>query len=86
MRRWPQKVAALYFVFATLMLVWPLFEWLGNHVEPRVLGMPWSMAYVLGIVVLNFFVLVGLYRFRVIDEPVDHLPASSADDATDAHD
>jgi cytochrome bd-type quinol oxidase subunit 2 len=68
-RRWLQTAAVAYFVAATLMLVWPLFGPLGNHVEPRVMGMPWSMTYVLVIISTNFLVLVWLYRRRIVDEP-----------------
>lgn len=53
---------------ATLMLVWPVFPVLGNHIEPRLFGLPWSMTYVLGIVVANFGVLVWSYRHRLVDE------------------
>ena len=65
------RLALAYFAVATAMLVWPVFPLLGNHVEPRLFGLPWSMTYVLGIVVCNFGVLVWLYRRRLIDEPED---------------
>jgi hypothetical protein len=49
---WPH-VAALLFVATTASLVWPLYPWLGNHVEPRVLGMPWSLVYVILVIAVN---------------------------------
>ena len=71
--RWT-RLAVAYFVVVTASLVWPLFPMLGNHVEPRVLGMPWSLCYVLGVVMMNAFVLLGLYVARVVDsrEAVAH--------------
>lgn len=63
-----RRLLAAYFVFSGLALVWPLHGWLGNHVEPRVLGLPWSFAYVLAIVVANFGVLAFAYRRRWIDD------------------
>ncbi len=64
--RWT-RIAVAYFVVVTAGLVWPLFPMLGNHVEPRILGMPWSLCYVLGVVTMNAFVLLGLYAARVVD-------------------
>jgi hypothetical protein len=64
--RWT-RLAVAYFLVVTAALVWPLFPILGNHVEPRVLGMPWSLCYVLGVVMMNALVLLGLYVARVVD-------------------
>lgn len=64
--RW-NRVAVAYFLLATASLVWPVFPIVGNHVEPRVLGMPWSLCYVLGIVTANALVLLALYFARVVD-------------------
>ncbi len=60
--------AILYFVIATAMLVAPCYPWLGNTIEPRVLGLPWSMVYVLLVTLANFGVLLGLYLCRAIDD------------------
>lgn len=65
-----RRVAALavgWFVVSTLLLVGPLFFWLGNHVEPRIAGLPFALVYVLGVVALNFGVLAALYVTRAID-------------------
>ncbi len=64
--RWT-RLAVAYFLLATASLVWPLFSTFGNHVEPRVFGMPWSLCYVLGVVTANAVVLLGLYFARVVD-------------------
>lgn len=59
--------AALLFVTTTAFLVWPLYPWLGDHIEPRVLGLPWSLVYVLVIVGINTALLTALYVARVVD-------------------
>ena len=50
------------------MLVAPLYGWWGNHVEPRVVGLPWSLVSVLLVVAANFGVLAWLYARRLIDD------------------
>jgi hypothetical protein len=52
------RLLAIYFVLCALALVWPGYAWLGNRVEPWVLGLPLSFAYNIGWVVLTFAVLV----------------------------
>lgn len=68
-----RTILAAYFVFSGALLIWPLHGWLGNTIEPRVLGLPWSYAYVLSIVLANFGVLALSHRRRWIDDgtPVD---------------
>jgi hypothetical protein len=65
---WATRLALLYFVLATAALVWPVYPWLGNRIEPRVLGLPFSLIWVLAIITSNFCVLVLLYRLRLIDD------------------
>jgi hypothetical protein len=65
--RWAQ-VAALWFVFSTALLVWPIYPWVGNHVHPRVLGLPWSLVWVLLVIATNAVVLNVLYRRRLVDD------------------
>jgi hypothetical protein len=38
-------------------LIWPGYELLGNRLEPRVLGLPLSLAWNTGWVILSFLVL-----------------------------
>lgn len=66
--RWASRLAVAYFCLATAALIWPLYPWLGNHIEPRVLGLPFSLVWVLGVITANFGVLVLLYRLRLIDD------------------
>ncbi|HFE46146.1 MAG TPA: hypothetical protein ENJ18_11745 [Nannocystis exedens] len=61
------RLGVAYFVLATALLVWPIFPALGNRIEPRVLGLPFSLVYVLAVIVANTLVLAALYGARVID-------------------
>jgi len=65
--RWWTFVGVAYFVVATASLIWPVYPALGNRIEPRLLGLPFSLTYVLGVVIVNTGVLAALYRARVID-------------------
>ena len=67
-RPWATRLALLYFSLATAALIWPLYPWLANSIEPRVMGLPFSLVWVLGVIVSNFGVLVLLYRTRAIDD------------------
>lgn len=61
------RCSPLFFVVTTAGLIWPIYPWLGNHLEPRVLGLPWSLAYVLGIIAANTLVLAALFAARAVD-------------------
>jgi hypothetical protein len=62
------QLSLLYFALATASLIWPIYPWIGNHIEPRVLGLPWSLVWVLIVITCNFLVLTALFRLRVIDD------------------
>jgi len=61
------RVAPLFFIATTALLVWPLYPWLGNTIEPRVLGLPWSLSYVIGVILIDAAALTALYLLRVVD-------------------
>ena len=61
------RLCVLYFALATACLVWPIYPWLGNRIEPRVFGLPFSLTWILGVIAANFVVLLVLYRLRLID-------------------
>lgn len=61
------RLSPLYFVASTAALVWPIYPLLGDHIEPRVLGLPWSLAYVIAIIGLNTAVLIALFVSRAVD-------------------
>jgi hypothetical protein len=56
-----------YFALSTIALVAPVYPALGNRIEPRVLGLPWSLVWVLLVVTANCGVLTWLYVRRSID-------------------
>ncbi|MEZ4427658.1 MAG: hypothetical protein R3A51_08235 [Nannocystaceae bacterium] len=66
-KRTRTTLAIGYFLAATLALVWPLYPTLGNHIAPRVFGLPWSLTYVLIVIAANFAALCWLYLTRAID-------------------
>ncbi len=47
----------LYVICCVGALTWPGYDWLGNRIEPLVLGLPFSLAWVIGWVWLTFLVL-----------------------------
>ena len=63
-----ERLAVAYFMLSTVFLIAPVYTVLGNRVEPRVLGLPWSLVYVLAVVAANFIVLAILYRLRPADD------------------
>jgi len=62
------RLSLLYFARATASLVWPIYPRFGNFIEPRVLGLPWSLVWVLIVITCNFAALALLFRLRVIDD------------------
>lgn len=74
-RRWT-RIGLVYFVLATAALVWPIYPAIGNRIEPRVLGLPFSLVYVLAVIAANTAFLAVLYRLRVID--ADEAPEEEA--------
>jgi len=62
----------LYFAGSVIMLT-VAYPWLGNHIEPRVFGMPWSLVYVLGWVVANGAVLAWLHVRDDEEDPAGRL-------------
>jgi len=49
---------ASYLAICTVMVCWPGYAWFGNSVEPYVLGLPFSLAWVVGWVVATFLFLL----------------------------
>ncbi|MBC8069341.1 MAG: hypothetical protein IAG13_13480 [Deltaproteobacteria bacterium] len=59
--------ALAYFALSTVVLVAPVYTTFGNRIEPRVLGLPWSLVWVLLVIAANCGVLALLYVRRSID-------------------
>jgi hypothetical protein len=48
----------LYALCCVAALTWPGYDWLGNRIEPYVLGVPFSLAWIVGWVILSLVALV----------------------------
>jgi hypothetical protein len=53
--------ASMFIAYGLVCLIWPVYAWIGVHIEPFVLGLPLSFAWVLGWVVLTFAVLLAYH-------------------------
>lgn len=54
----------LYALICLGALTWPGYAWLGNRIEPSVLGLPLSLAWNVGWVLATFVVLAVYHRLR----------------------
>jgi len=62
--RSPVYAAVVLFYLALFgAVMWPVYPRFSS-IEPRLLGMPFSLAYVIGILVLSFSALLGLYLWE----------------------
>lgn len=52
-----------FYVLLFVAVIWPIYP-LFATIEPRVLGMPFSLTYVVVALLLSFFVLLGFYRWE----------------------
>jgi hypothetical protein len=57
-RRWLDALFALHCAATLVALTWPVYAWAGARVEPRILGLPFSMAWVVLWIALTFAALV----------------------------
>lgn len=56
--RLPHVLFALFVATALSALVWPVYAWAGDRIEPRVLGLPFAFAWHVLWVVASFFALL----------------------------
>lgn len=56
-------LVTLFYVFLFFALIWPVYPRFAG-IEPRVLGVPGSLAYVVAGVLLSFLVLLGLFHWE----------------------
>ena len=59
-RRWPHAALALWAALVLCLLIWPAYGWLGNRVEPHVLGLPLAFAWN-GLLALATFLVLSAY-------------------------
>jgi hypothetical protein len=53
----------LYFVVGLLLATWPVYPYF-SRIRPFVLGLPFSLVYLIGILLLTFAVMLGLYLWE----------------------
>jgi hypothetical protein len=59
----PEKVVAILSVVAFLATVWPIYP-VFDRIEPMVLGMPFSLFYLVAIIFAVFAMMLGLYLWE----------------------
>lgn len=69
-RRRVYAVAIVYFVAAFIAMVWPVYP-LFSRIRPLVLGLPLSLFYLVTVLSVSFFVLLGLYLWEAIQGLLD---------------
>ncbi len=52
---------AVYALCCVAAITWPGYAWLGNRIEPFVLGLPFSLAWIMGWVLLSLAALVAYH-------------------------
>ena len=70
-----------WFLFVSLAMIWPVYPFF-SHARPLVLGIPFSLAYLVGLLLISFAAGLALYRWEdrqgMLDEPSD---AAAADES-----
>lgn len=59
----PARYVAWFCVAAFVALVWPVYSWFSD-IEPRVLGMPFSLVYLILVIAAVFSVMLGLFLWE----------------------
>ncbi|MDH3734051.1 MAG: hypothetical protein OEU54_10975 [Gemmatimonadota bacterium] len=55
-----QAGVSIFYILLFFALIWPVYPRFAT-IEPRVLSVPFSLAYVVGGLLLSFFVLLAVY-------------------------
>jgi hypothetical protein len=56
-RRWPHVMLAVWSALVIFAITWPGYDVFGNHIDPLVLGLPFSLAWIVGWSLATFAVL-----------------------------
>lgn len=56
----PARFVAGFCLAAFLSVLWPVYSWFGS-IEPIVLGIPFSLFYLVVVIATVFFVMLGLF-------------------------
>lgn len=65
-----RKGVVIFFCLVAASLMWPIYP-LFSTIEPRLLGIPFSLAYLIIWLLLSFLVLLGLFLLEDRSEGVD---------------
>ena len=68
---------AVFYILLFLAVIWPVYPAFAT-IEPRILGMPLSMAYVVAALLLSFSALLWLYLWEGPDRGAE--PRSGDED------
>lgn len=76
---------ALYVIVCLAALTWPGYAWFGSRIHPLVLGLPFSLAWVVGWVVLSF-VALAVYHLsgHLSGHMTGHMTEHEAKEAADS--
>ena len=58
-----KKRIVVYFCLVFLAMIWPIYP-IFSRIDPTILGMPFSLFYLIFLLVTSFLVLFGLYRLE----------------------
>lgn len=59
----PAAYAAVFSVLALLALIWPVYPFF-SRINPMVLGMPFSLFYITGVIITVFSVMLALFLWE----------------------
>ena len=62
-RKLAYRLVIGYFIVVVLTTMWPIYPFF-SRIRPLLLGMPFSLAYLVFLIVLSFLVLVSLYTWE----------------------
>ncbi len=57
------RVVIIYFIIVFAAMMWPIHPFF-SRIHPMFLGMPFSLVYLVILIFLSFFVLLGLYLWE----------------------
>lgn len=59
----PARFVAVFCLAAFVALLWPVYSWFSS-IEPMVLGMPFSLFYLVLVIAAVFSVMLGLFLWE----------------------
>lgn len=59
----PARYVAWFCMAAFIAVLWPVYSWFSG-IEPRVLGMPFSLVYLILVIAAVFSVMLGLFLWE----------------------